>query len=401
MPKTGLEHDNLYQKYERDATGWKVLRNGFVHESDKIEKAVKLVGKDGLLRYDQSKIRVTLFGLGRIGTVWIERILRNPRLQLVYCVEPCVERANYFEYMYNLKDVKMIHPNSQDEVFSDPDVDAVIIGTPTSSHEYLVLKSINSGKAVMCEKPLADKLESVDKIFKLAIQRNLPFLTAMNRRFDPSFRSIRKRVKKGEIGKVHIIKTTHRDHPGHPASYLKGSAGIFLDSAIHDIDLVCWVIGEYPVTVIASGSAFDEEIGAMGDYDTVVIVLKFPSGAMGTIDVTRSSAYGYDERLEVFGSLGMLTGPSVRPTYVTLDSESGSTTVPYHYNHISRFAESYTNELEHFVDCIKGLKEVEVKPMEVMAATKIAQACKESARTGRPFELTWKESWSYSRNNEE
>ncbi|XP_053214132.1 inositol 2-dehydrogenase-like [Panonychus citri] len=377
-------------RYQRDATGWKVLRNGYVHDSDKIEKAVKLVGKDGLLHYDQSRVRVALFGLGRIGTVWIDRVLKNSRIQLVYCVESYVERANYFEYLYNLKDVKMIHPNCADEVFSDPDVDAVIISTPTGLHESLTLKSLSSGKAVMCERPLAERIETIEKVFRLAIQRNLPVLTVMNRRFDPAFRIVRHRVKKGEIGTIHGVEMCSRDSLRHSA--YKGSTNIFLDLAIHDIDLICWIVGQYPNVVIATGTAFDPEIRDSGDYDTIVVVLKFTSGVLGTIDMSRSSVYGYDQRLEVFGSKGLLTGPSTRPTYVTLDSESRSTTVPYHHCHISRFTESYTNQLEHFVDCIKGLSAIEVKPMEVMAATKVAQACTESARIGKPIELTWKES---------
>lgn len=336
-------------------TGWKVLANDQVHEKDRIEGAIKLVDNaEGVIKYDRSRIGIAIFGLGRIGTVWIDRVLRNPRLRLVACVESCQERCHYIEYAFNLDNVRMISPDNADEVFNDPQVEAVIIATPTASHQELVLRSLSSGKAVLCEKPLADSLEAVENCIKLAGQMKRPLVTALNRRFDPTFRIVRNRVKKGEIGKVRIIKALLRESPPAPISYLKGSSGIFLDAGIHCIDLICWIVEEYPIKVQATGSAFIKDIREMGDFDTVAVLLTFPSGAIGMIDLSRTSAYGFDEKLEVFGPLGMLTGSNTRPTGVVLDSGLGTTQVPHHYSFISRFSESYTNELEHFVDCVKG-----------------------------------------------
>ncbi len=181
----------------------------------------------------------------------------------------------------------------------DTNVDAVIVATPTTYHETLVRRGLKAHKAVFCEKPVAAEIDRIRECYELSEEVKRPLFCAFNRRFDHAMSNLRDRVNRGEIGKVYQIKTTSRDSPLPAIAYLKISKGMFHDCAIHDIDMVCWIVGEQPESVFAQGSAFDPEIKAIGDVDTIAIVLKFPSGVIASIDLSRHSQYGYDQRLEV------------------------------------------------------------------------------------------------------
>ena len=185
------------------------------------------------------------------------------------------------------------------QVMKDPEINGVVVATPTDSHEYFVCKALQAHKAVFCEKPVAADSNRIQECYRLAEEVGRPLFCAFNRRFDISMSRVHDQVRSGSIGKVYQVKTTSRDSPFPSIAYLKKSSGIFHDCAIHDIDMACWVVGERPVSVFAQGSAFDPEIGAIGDVDTAAIVLKFPNGVLASIDVCRHCQYGYDQRLEV------------------------------------------------------------------------------------------------------
>ena len=184
-------------------------------------------------------------------------------------------------------------------MLKDEEVDAVIITTPTDSHESYVLSALKANKAVFCEKPISGERKVIEECYNLAYKMKCPMLCAFNRRFDPKLSKVKQETMEGKIGQVHHIKMTSRDSPSPSVAYLKISSGIFHDCAIHDIDMACWLVGEKPVAVFAQGSAFDPEIKAIGDVDTAAIVLKFPSGALASIALSRYSQEGYDQRLEV------------------------------------------------------------------------------------------------------
>ena len=184
-------------------------------------------------------------------------------------------------------------------MLKDEEVDAVIITTPTDSHESYVLSALKANKAVFCEKPISGEREVIEECYNLADKMKCPMLCAFNRRFDPQLSKIRQETVEGKVGQVHHIKMTSRDAPVPSMAYLKISNGIFHDCAVHDVDMACWLAGEKPITVFAQGSAFDPEIEAIGDLDTAAIVLKFPSGALASIALSRHSQEGYDQRLEV------------------------------------------------------------------------------------------------------
>ena len=184
-------------------------------------------------------------------------------------------------------------------VLKDAEVEAIVVATPTNTHEYYVRKSLEAGKGVFCEKPLAANIKDVSSLYDLAEKVGRPLYCAFNRRFDAGMCNVHDQVREGKIGKLYQIKTCSRDSPLPSLAFLRLSNGMFHDCAVHDIDVVCWVVGEEPVKVIADGSAFNEGIKGIGDVDTIAIILKFPSGVLATIELCRHSSYGYDQRLEV------------------------------------------------------------------------------------------------------
>ena len=232
----------------------------------------------------------------------IASIRRSTRCRLKYIVDVASTEKAIKQFLEdcNMSSTKFVPAEKFDTVvLQDSEVQAVMVTTPTQTHEEYVRKSLQAGKAVFCEKPVAPTIEAIKACYKESYDAGLPLLCAFNRRFDPGFRRVYEQVKEGKIGKVHMIKTTSRDSPLPPMAYLKQSQGMFHDCAVHDLDVVCWIMGETPIEVFAQGTTQHPKIVAMNDVDTIVIVLKFPSGALATIDLSRHSSYGYDQRLEV------------------------------------------------------------------------------------------------------
>ena len=194
----------------------------------------------------------------------------------------------------------------------------------------------------------------------------------------------------GEIGHVHLIKTTSRDSPLPSIEYLKISGGIFHDCAVHDIDLCTWILGEYPNEVYSASNSMIPEIGDLGDFDNVTITMKFPSGSLALIDLSRYACYGYDQRLEAFGPKGMIQVANDTPNRSVASSSEGTTRVPIYYSFPSRHASGYQIELDHFLDVVLGKDKSSVTDLMTLAVSKIATACEDSAKCGQSIKLEWK-----------
>lgn len=381
--------DEKYMSYDQELKGRKALKGNLSHPSDiGITSVVKT--KDGQQYYDSKPLGVALFGLGRIGTIHFENLIRNPRVKLEYCVDPREERVNFIQYKWRLpKESVITSMEEADRIFEDKRVDCVVVCTPTYTHEELVAKALNAGKAVLCEKPIASTYEGIARCYELARKKKIPLLCAFNRRFDPGMKSVKKKAENGEVGKIQVVKTCSRDSPLPSLDYLKTSGGIFHDCAIHDIDVICWMLDEYPVSVSAQAHAFVSGIRGIDDFDTVGILFKFKSGAIGLIDLSRFSVYGYDQRLEVFGPKGTLICGDFHPNPLNCYNEKGTTTVPIFYSFASRYAEAYTAEMEHFINVVQGFDKLCVTEERTLAVIRIASACEESARSGKVIELKW------------
>jgi len=363
-------HDDSDFKYERYNNNVNPQANGETH----------------------SPVTLALFGIGRAGSIHLANILANPRVELKYVVEQDKSRWEPCRVRWNLTDTKFLHPDQASEVYSDPKIDSCLIATPTFTHEEFIISSLAGGKTVFSEKPISQAPSGTDRCYKKSAEVGKALFCAFNRRFDPSFSSVRDKVRNGELGHVQMIKTTSRDSPLPSLAYLKISGGMYHDCAVHDIDMVTWILGEYPTEVYSAANSHIPEIGAIGDVDNVAITMKFPSGTLCQIDLSRFANYGYDQRLEVFGPKGMLSVKNETPDKTVLSNSAGSSEVPMYYSFPSRHADGYARELDHFLDVVQGKDSLSVTDRMTSAVSKIADACEESCKTGSTIHLAWLES---------
>lgn len=281
---------------------------------------------------------------------------------------------------------KLIFPHDSHYVFEDPEIDGVIVCTPTDMHVDIAMAAIKAGKGVLCEKPLAMTIESTLDCYREAMKRNIPLLCAFNRRFDPQLRDLHK--KRGVIGQVQSIKTCSRDSPRPPMEYIKISGGMFHDCAVHDLDLIRWMIGEEPVTVYTAAHAHIPEIAALGDVDTVYIVLKFSSGVIAHVDLSRDCKYGYHQTCELFGENGSLMSDNPLKSAVHFAGVEGIVNDVIKHSFKQRYAEAYQEEIAHFAALLTGQsKKCLVSACDTLRATFLAQAAEDSWKAGKVIDL--------------
>ncbi|KAJ4432920.1 hypothetical protein ANN_15177 [Periplaneta americana] len=264
------------------------------------------------LEVGEKKIELALFGIELLTRYLIpsaivsssviepfraEVVIR--RVKLRYIVEDDQSKWAALKSYWKPDDTEFLHSKDSNRVFQDAGVTAVVVASPTVCHEDTVRGALQHGKHVFCEKPVAQDEVSSERCFKQATSSGKTLFCAFNRRFDPAYSLLKERVRQGEVGHVQTIKVCSRDSPLPSIAYLSISGGIFHDCAVHDIDMLCWVLGEYPCRVSAHVFAHTPEIAAIGDHDTVGVLLSYPSGTLGMIDLSRNSTYGYDQRLEV------------------------------------------------------------------------------------------------------
>ena len=226
------------------------------------------------------------------------------RLKYIVDVSSQKEKIEEFLHEYNFDHVKVISAEEfEDTVLLDKAINGIIVTAPTYAHEDYVCKALKHGKGVFCEKPVADSLSAVIQCYDTAAKAGIPLFCAFNRRFDDAFVSVKDQVDAGAIGKIHTIRTVSRDSPLPSIEYLKVSNGFFHDSSVHDIDTICWVLGEDPIELYAQGHSNHPDVRSIQDIDTCAIVMKFRSGVIATIDQSRHSSYGYDQRMEVCNNI--------------------------------------------------------------------------------------------------
>lgn len=330
---------------------------------------------------------VALFGLGRAGRIHFYNVIKNRELELLWIVEEDVEKAEDTLVAERVSTTEVVKPARISEVLRDSRVDFVVVTTPTPTHEDIVRQSLTANKGVFCEKPVARSLHNTAALYDEADRVGRPLYSAFQRRFDPSLRSLHERVKQGDVGKLHVIKSCSRDSPLPTTEFLRMSGGIFHDCAVHDIDVICWMVGEAPTTAYATAHSFIPSIAEIGDVDTVAIVLKFPCGAIATVDLSRHAVYGYDQRVELFGDQGMIISENRAPTTLRQATAKGVISDPIDFSFPHRYREAYEYELEHFVDVMKGLTELEVTRHDALLAGLVADACELSYKTGQTVQV--------------
>jgi myo-inositol 2-dehydrogenase/D-chiro-inositol 1-dehydrogenase len=264
----------------------------------------------------------------------------------------------------------------------------VLIASPTDTHVDLIIAAARAGKSILCEKPIDLDMSRVLMCQEAIKPYDVTIMIGFNRRFDPSFRAIRERVTKGEIGTVEQVIISSRD-PAPPAPhFVKASGGMFRDMSIHDFDMARYMVGDIAEVHAFGGVLFDKMLGELGDIDSGMITLKAKSGALVQINNTRRCVYGYDQRLEVFGSGGMLLAGNQRATAVQ-SSTADHTDVADVLLHtfIQRYADAYAAEVGHFVDCLQSGTTPLTNFADGVEALRIAEAAMESMATGRVVKL--------------
>ncbi|XP_033097911.1 uncharacterized oxidoreductase YrbE-like [Anneissia japonica] len=323
------------------------------------------------------KVGVAVCGMGKIGSVHLNHVVRNPRTSVKWLVEEDLERAVHLKNEFYMDDsVQIVNASKLNKVLEDKTT------AVTTAEEY----SFSAFKNII---QICNIVERIHLLFIFYFQDIfLQFFIHICRHFDPSIRDICKRVKAGELGEVKSIKTTSRDHLPPPISNLKTSGGIFFDSATHDMDLICWILGESPSTLYCQAHAFNPEIAAIDDFDQIGIMMKFPGGAIAHIDINRQALYGYDQRLEVFGSNGMLESKNMYPTSVHYHSKYGHSLGHIEDSFTARYKESYRLEFEHFLNVYQGIEStLDVSEEDCIRVTRLSECCRESLQSGKPIQF--------------
>jgi len=274
-------------------------------------------------------------------------------------------------------------------IMDDPEIQAVVICSSTDTHSLMIEKAAAAGKHIFCEKPIDLDLARIDKVLAAVRKAGVKLQVGFNRRFDPNFRRVYQLVREGSIGRPEILRITSRDPEPPPIDYVKVSGGIFLDMTIHDFDLARYLIGSEVEEVYTQAAVMvDPEIGRAGDVDTAVISLRFTNGVLGTIDNSRRAVFGYDQRVEVFGSGGMAVAENNTPNRVRLSTaEAVREDLPLHF-FMERYVDAYLAEMEAFLDCILHDKPVPVSGEDARFPVVIGKAARLSYEQNRPVKLS-------------
>ncbi len=327
-------------------------------------------------------IKVGLLGAGRIGRIHGANVVAHPLTQLVALADASVAAAEALSRDTGAR------ATSIEAILADPGIDAILICTPTDMHADLIEAGVKAGKAVFFEKPVDLSSARIRACLKTVEQAKKPLMIGFNRRFDPNFAELRRRLSAGAVGTVELVTILSRDPSPPPAEYVARSGGLFRDMMIHDLDMARFLLGEEPVEVHAVGSALvDPAIGKAGDVDTAAVLLKTDSGKLCQISCSRRATYGYDQRIEVHGSKGLIRAGNVHNTTVEVATGAGVLADPVQNFFLERYADAYRLELAAFVEAVT--KGVAPTPSgeDGLRAQVLADAATEACFSGKPVRL--------------
>jgi len=327
------------------------------------------------------ELRIAVLGVGRIGAMHAGILARQTAgVRLVGVADAMQESADRVAADLQVQSATV------DELINSSEVDAVAICTSTDTHVDLVVAAAKAGKAIFCEKPVSLDLAEVDRALAAVEAAGVPFMVGFNRRFDPGHKAVRDAVASGALGDVHIARITSRDPAPPPVAYIKVSGGIFIDMTIHDFDMARYVVGSPIVEVFAKGAVLvDPAIGEAGDVDTAVVVLTHENGATTVIDNSRKAVYGYDQRVEAFGSGGMAISDNFRQNFASVYTATNVVDANLPYFFLDRYVPSYLNEWRAFVDYVVEGGESPVPGSAGRAPVVLGLAAWQSVREGRPI----------------
>ncbi len=333
----------------------------------------------------QQTVRFGVIGAGRIGKIHAENLAtRIPGAAVAAIADPRLEAAQEAAAALNIP----VATADYKQVLADPSIQAVAICSSTDTHARMIVEASEAGKHIFCEKPIAYDLALIDRALSAADKAGVKLQIGFNRRFDPNFRKVREVVAAGGIGQAHILRITSRDPAPPPIEYVKVSGGIFFDMTIHDFDMARYLLGDVEEVYTTGAVLVDPAIGEAGDIDTAVVSLRFKSGAIGTIDNSRRAIYGYDQRVEVFGSGGMIQAANNTAENTLYANADGVHSAKPLYFFLERYMTSFIQEMQDFVAAVREDKATPVSGADGRAPVVIAIAATKSLREHRPVKIS-------------
>lgn len=328
-------------------------------------------------------MRFGLLGAGRIGQIHGRSVAAHKSASLAAITDVDAKAVAALAQETGASVAK-----SAADILADKSIDAVLICTPTDTHADLIEQAAKAGKAVFCEKPVDLSADRVRACLKVVAETKAPLMIGFNRRFDPSFASLQQRLRAGEVGSPEIVTILSRDPAPPPVSYIARSGGLFRDMMIHDLDMARFLLGEEPVEVSALASCLvDPEIGKAGDIDTAVVTLRTARGKLAQISNSRRATYGYDQRIEVHGSGGMLRAQNMFPTTVERADSRGFATDPVMHFFLERYLPAYRAEIDAFIAGVTAGKPLNPSGEDGLNALLLADAAEASLKSGKSVKV--------------
>ena len=328
-------------------------------------------------------VKFAVLGAGRIGRVHANAIATVPGATLVAIADPMAAAAEAIRAAHGC-DIRTI-----EAIVAAKDIDAVVICTPTDTHADLIERFVKAGKAVFCEKPVDLSLARVKDCIKAVAKAKGVLMVGFNRRFDPDFMAVKAAIDAGRVGAVEMVTITSRDPGPPPYDYITRSGGIFRDMTIHDFDMARWLLGEEVETVQAAASVLtDKTIGELGDFDSVNVILRTASGRQCVITNSRRATYGYDQRIEVLGSLGMVSARNQTENNIETADKAGFHTAPLLNFFMSRYTAAYANEIAAFVASVRDGAATPTTGQDGLLALALADAALLSVKEARAVKVS-------------
>lgn len=326
-------------------------------------------------------LSVGVIGAGRIGRLHAENLKFSPLYQLKYVSDPYLDQS--WSDTLGVSGLKEHQP-----ILADPEVEAIFICSPTPTHAPLIIEAAQHNKAIFCEKPISLDLETTESCLQQVDSLGAKLQIGFNRRFDPNFDQIKQVIEGNKIGRPHLLRITSRDPSPPSLEYVKSSGGMFLDMSVHDFDMARFLMASEVVEVFTVGANLvDPAIGEAGDVDTAIITLKFDNGAIGVIDNSRKAVYGYDQRVEVFGSLGAIATENEVPTRTVLSTQDGIVSEKPLNFFLERYQQAYLREIDSFYHYCRSSEASPVSGNDGLMALKIGVAAQKSLDTNVPVSV--------------
>jgi myo-inositol 2-dehydrogenase/D-chiro-inositol 1-dehydrogenase len=340
------------------------------------------------------RVRLGIIGAGRIGRVHARSVSSMAQASVAVAISD-VNRAAA-EEVAQLFGIARVAARAE-EIFSDPEIDAVLICSSTDTHAPLIVAAAQAGKHIFCEKPIDYELSRIDWALDAVRRAGVKLQVGFNRRFDANYARVRQAIASGEIGAPRLLHIVSRDPAPPPISYIRSSGGMFFDMTIHDFDMARFLIqDEVEEVYTAAGVMVDPDIGRAGDVDTAVITLRFRNGVIGTIDNSRQAAYGYDQRVEVLGSKGSISTANVYANQATISTGSEiRRDLPLNF-FMDRYADSFASELRAFLEALAQNRPAPVTGDDARAPVVLGIAAQMSHRQRRPVRLEEVEALSHA-----